>query len=329
MKAHLFLRLLRAFAFVTVGLSIVSGAGAAVIPTITASGAWSNPFESSSNPNCASTIAGGGNCDQLQTQTIVTFTAATTGTLQGYFVGGITTNGNPVGFQNAVGVVLGAPPRDANGVPTGSAVNTTYFAPNDSANFGASLFSGVTVTAGQTITFVLSANQASTPSTCCGAPIDQTRHYNWSDESSTLSNTAPALSFAQNGAALDGTYAGVKETVGTANSGYNAMAYVANVNATGTITANTSCTTGSGNSRDCVPSERAGTSISAGNYTFVGFNDWLGGPSNSYFDYALLFNIKPTSVPEPGTLVLVLLALLTIGQMRRQRGAAVFRARSL
>ena len=309
------------------------GLGALSVQISVAATAFQNPYELVS-----------GSSDTTQSQTVITFTAASDGLLQGYFVGGVTTNGNPVGFRNSVGVLLGTPPAQtlstANTAPSG----VTFCGANDSANFGATLFgsncNGISVVKNQTITFVLAANQLN--STCCGGPVNNVTHYIWSNESATSVGTQainPAVAFAPDpgttAATLpivnDGTTT-VKPTnvnafTATTPSGYNAMTYVASVNvgATG-LTGDTSCTPGGGTARDCIPTNRNNPTntnpVGPGTYTFVGFNDWLGGPSNSYFDYAFLFNITPTSgsVPEPGSMALVLLALMAAYGLRRGRG---------
>ena len=99
------------------------------------------------------------------------------------------------------------------------------------------------------------------------------------------------------------------------------MAYSTSVNAVSDITGQAgSCTSSS--SRDCVPTNHNGT-IFAGSYTYVGFNDWIGGQSNSYDDFSFLFNITPKtgggSAPEPGSMALVAVALLGAAEVRRRR----------
>ena len=323
--------------------SLWSQANFAALPP--AATTFQNPYE----------LVGG--TDSSQSQTVITFTAASDGTLQGYFVGGITTGGNPVGFQNSVGVLLGTPPAQslstANTMPSG----VTFCAPNNSANFGDTLFgsncNGIGVTKGQVITFVLAANQLNVTN-CCGVmPVqDKSAHYIWSNESATPQvNTAwdykgnptaattsvafspdPGTTPATLPVVNDGTTTvkptNVNSFTAQAPAGYNAMTYVASVNVgAGGLTGDTSCTAAGGASRDCIPASRnvqnSTNPIGAGTYTFVGFNDWLGGPSNSYFDYAFLFNIVPSSgntTPEPGSMALVLLALMAAYGLRRGRG---------
>jgi hypothetical protein len=274
---------------------------------------FQNPFEAP-NPGLSDNAL-----DNLQSTAVVSFTANATGTLNGFFVGGFAPG--TVGYADSVGVVLGALPSNRSALqstPTSGGTSNPgsgYGADNYTLNFGDKVFNSLAVTAGQSITFVLREYR----STSGGASKPNSNvDYIWSDERSDAST-----SYGSNG---------------------NAMAITTGYQSTSTIVANTGCSTnGSGYTRDCVAATRAGsTGIAAGSYTYIGFNDWQGGPSNSYYDFSFLFNITCASglsvagngtgspdacrsttansaAPEPGTLALAAGALWGALAVRRRR----------
>jgi MYXO-CTERM domain-containing protein len=282
---------------------------------------WNNPFETAPG-NLGLTQS---QLDHVQSQTVYSFTASQTGTLQGYFAGGWSPAS--VGFQNSVGVYLGQPTTSSAAATAGNSVfgslNATPSINNRNATFGQALFgtSGISVTQGQTISFVLLANQ--TYNSCCSPPsANNSPHYVWSNESTKLTTTG-----------YSATYAASSASPTPSPSGYNAMAWSTNVTLAGAVKGadasnSPNCATNpqTGYTRDCVPTGRNGT-VAAGSYTYVGFNDWLAGNSNSYDDFSFLFNITPSctgpscgsgSVPEPGTFALAAFALAGVVGARRR-----------
>lgn len=232
---------------------------------------------------------------------VAAFTATATGTLQGYFTGVWGT-----GFTDGLGVYTGATPNTS----TPGAGLTMSSLTNKTAAFGATMFS-INVTQGQTFYFVEQANQTGisgyAPSGGTSVTSNSAPYYVWSDEATNnLGQTA------------------YSPTGGSTANGYSAMAYSqAYTVGSGGITG------GSG--------AQSGT-IAAGSYTYVGFNDWAGGPSNSYDDVSFLFNIvcsagnagcgssgggTSSHVPEPGSLALAALGLF--GAFRVSRRAATRR----
>ena len=308
--------------------------GGAVIGILMASSAsaqteFKNPYETA-NP----LVTDGAVLDNLQQTTVVSFTAATSGTLNAYFVGGIASQ--TVYYKNSVGVVLGALPADRTAIETSNTLGGTanvsgYGKDNYLINFGEQVFNQIQVTAGQKITFVLRANMNGNT----GASTYGT-NYIWSDERAIGSTGYQTLP-------------GTTNSYGNAG---NAMAWTTTYTSANPIVADTTpCAApatgpGSGFSRDCFPTSRAGTTvntvytpntIAAGTYTYVGFNDWQGGPSNSYYDYSFLFKITCTpgsagctgsgvsigSVPEPGALALAAIGLMGVVGVRRRSNKRV------
>jgi len=98
--------------------------GSAVIGISMASSAiaqtteFKNPYETA-NP----LVTDGAVLDNLQQTTVVSFTAATSGTLNAYFVGGIASQ--TVYYKNSVGVVLGALPADRTAIETSNTLGGT------------------------------------------------------------------------------------------------------------------------------------------------------------------------------------------------------------
>jgi hypothetical protein len=261
---------------------------------------FSNPFES---------VAG--YSDSLQSTTVVSFTASSTGVLNGYFVGGQTQGGppsTPVWYHNSVAVVLGDISGDRATLEQGASYGNT----NYTMAFGDKVFNQINVTAGQKITFVLRADTNTDPSAT-------NYNYIWSDERSMGGTWGSTTT--------NGRYGGTS----TYNPN-NAMAWTTSYTSSNTIVADKSCPVNGGSSRDCWSDfgTRANGTVAAGSYTFVGFNDAQGYQSNSYFDFAFLFNItcapgtpgcSPTGsqVPLPSTLAMVPLALLAMWGTRRRR----------
>ncbi|MDE2370604.1 MAG: PEP-CTERM sorting domain-containing protein [Burkholderiales bacterium] len=202
-----------------------------------------------------------------------------------------------------MGIYTGSTP---NTTTPGSSSLTMSTLTNKTASFGSQMLS-LNVTQGQTFYFVELANMTSvtgvTPSGGTSYTANSTPYYVWSDEAT---NSLGQASFGPNG--------------GTTASGYNAMAY------------STSYNVGAGG---LVSGNGTGSTIAAGNYTYLGFNDWAGGPSNAYDDVAFLFNIQcvkgaagcgstsggttSNQVPEPGSLALAALGLLGAAYASRRR----------
>ncbi len=309
MSVPLARRLRRALCLLGLGLA---SAGSALATTT-----WTNPYTSTS-----------------QSTTVFTFTATSTGTLQGYFTGGFNSQvygNNGPAFTDGVGVYLGNP-TSSTSLPTSGLTVSSLTNASANINFGSALFgSGVHVTAGQTITFVLLANETNYQQCCTLPTVNKTEHYIWSDEyvnaNSSSGGWGNVDGYVNAPTSPLGTTSHPLSGVSGANSNDVAMAYSTSVNAASGLTGQAgSCTSTS--SQDCVPTGHNGT-IAAGSYTYVGFNDWLGGQSNSYNDFSFLFNISTCtpgtpgcgggSAPEPGSMALVAVALLGAAEVRRRR----------
>lgn len=248
------------------------------------------------------------------------FTATATGTLNAYFV-----SSSGTGFTDGLGFYSGASPNSTSGAGVQMSSYT-----NKSAVFGTNMLS-INVTQGETFYFVELANETSVktyngganyyvPTGCSSttAPaagsacaIDQTPHYIWSDEEASSGGLT--------------SFTAGSGTPPSTKSGYNAMAYV-----------NTTAYANSGPLTNPPGSGTTGNgTIAAGSYTYVGFNDWLGGQSNAYDDVSFLFTISCTAgsagcggagttpfgggtVPEPGSLALAALGAFCAVRLGRR-----------